>query len=142
MIVGLGLYSFYVRQLLASLFLFSAIFFSFGLMVLTVFLSWSASKQVARWGRSASRNVVSVPAIAGRGGVLHHQGRNQKDIEIPEENLSRSALLEPGTRLDNCKPTLIRAMDSCSGLLVFRSRFIFRVLVQALQTDSVSGEKG
>jgi hypothetical protein len=69
MIVGLGLYSFYVRELLASLFLFSAIFFSFGLIVLGVFLSWRASKRVALWSRSASRSVVAL-ALAGGAALL------------------------------------------------------------------------
>jgi hypothetical protein len=65
MIAGLGLYSYYVRELLASLFLFSLVFFSLGLVVLSVFLAWCASKQVALWSRSASRNAI-VLALAGR----------------------------------------------------------------------------
>jgi hypothetical protein len=63
-IVGLGLYSYYVRELLASLFLFSAIFFSTALVVLILFLAWSASKQVALWSRPASRNAIAL-ALAG-----------------------------------------------------------------------------
>jgi hypothetical protein len=64
-IVGLGLYSYYVRELLASLFLFSAVFFSMGLVALSVFLAWCASKQVALWSRSASRNVVALALEGG-----------------------------------------------------------------------------
>ena len=58
MIVGLGLFSYDVRELLASLLLFSVVFFSMGLIVLCVFLAWSASKQVALWSRLASRNAL------------------------------------------------------------------------------------
>jgi len=62
-IVGLGLYSYYVRELLASLFLFSLAFFSIGLVVLSVFLAWCASKQVALWSRSASRIAVALAGV-------------------------------------------------------------------------------
>jgi hypothetical protein len=76
MIVGLGLYSFYVRELLASLFVFSAIFFVFGLIVLTLFLSWTASRRVALWSRSASRSVLAL-ALA-RGAVFLAIGEKPK----------------------------------------------------------------
>jgi hypothetical protein len=69
MIAGLGLYSYYVRELLASLFLFSAVFFSMGLVVLSVFLGWCASKQVTLWSRSMSRNAVAL-ALEGRSDLL------------------------------------------------------------------------
>ena len=49
MIVGLGLYSYNVRELLASLALFTAVFFFLGLVALAVFLLWCASVQVAIW---------------------------------------------------------------------------------------------
>jgi 3-oxoacyl-[acyl-carrier protein] reductase len=58
MIVGLGLYSYYVRELLASLFLFSVFFFSMSLVVLSVFLAWCASKQVALWSQPTSRKAI------------------------------------------------------------------------------------
>lgn len=64
-IVGIGLYSYYVRELLASVFLFSAVFFAMGLVVLSVFLAWSASQQVALWTRSASRNAPVVVLVGG-----------------------------------------------------------------------------
>ena len=60
MIVGLGLYSYYVRELLASLALFSLAFFFLGLIVMGVFLVWCASVQVAVWTRPASRNMIAL----------------------------------------------------------------------------------
>jgi hypothetical protein len=58
-IVGLGLYSYYVRELLASLVLFAAAFFILGLAALGVFLIWCASVQVAIWTPPASRNMIA-----------------------------------------------------------------------------------
>ena len=58
-IVGLGLYSYYVRELLASLALFTVGFFFLGLVALTVFLLWCASVQVAIWTPPASRNMIA-----------------------------------------------------------------------------------
>jgi hypothetical protein len=69
MIVGLGLYSYYVRELLASLLLFGVVFFSMALVVLCVFLAWSASKHVGIWSRQVSRNVIAL-ALAGGAGLL------------------------------------------------------------------------
>jgi hypothetical protein len=60
MIVGLGLYSYYVRELLASLALFSMAFFFVALAVLGVFLVVCASVQVAIWARPASRNMIAL----------------------------------------------------------------------------------
>jgi len=60
MIAGLGLYSYYVRELLASLILFTAAFFFLGLAALAVFLLWCASVQVAIWTSPASRNVIAL----------------------------------------------------------------------------------
>jgi hypothetical protein len=57
--VGFGLYSYYVREVLASLFLFSAFFLSMGLAVLGLFLAWSVSEQVATWSRPALRSAIS-----------------------------------------------------------------------------------
>ena len=68
-IVGLGLYSYYVRELLASLFLFSVVFFSMGLVALSAFLAWSASKQVALWSRPASRNAIAL-ALGGEAALV------------------------------------------------------------------------
>jgi len=57
-IVGLGLYSYYVRELLAALTLFSVAFFVLALVVLGALLVWSASVQVAIWAGPASRKVI------------------------------------------------------------------------------------
>jgi hypothetical protein len=62
-IVGLGLYSYYVRELLASLVLFSLVFLSIGLVALSVFLAWCASKQIALWSRSASRSAAALAGV-------------------------------------------------------------------------------
>ena len=59
MIAGFGLYSYYVRELLASLALFTAVFFSLGLVAFAVFLLWYASVQVAVWTPPASRNLIA-----------------------------------------------------------------------------------
>ncbi len=58
-IVGLGLYSYYVRELLAALTLFSMAFFLLALVALAALLVWCASVQVAIWARPASRNMVA-----------------------------------------------------------------------------------
>lgn len=58
-IVGLGLYSYYVRELLAALTLFSMAFFLLALVGLAALLVWCASVQVAIWARPASRNMIA-----------------------------------------------------------------------------------
>jgi hypothetical protein len=58
-IVGFGLYSYYVRELLASLFLAA------GLIVLGAVLAWYASKQVALWSRLVSRNAIALTLSGG-----------------------------------------------------------------------------
>ena len=58
-IVGLGLYSYYVRELLAALTLFSLAFFFLALVGLAALLVWSATVQMAIWARPASRNVIA-----------------------------------------------------------------------------------
>jgi hypothetical protein len=58
--VGLGLYSYHVRELLASLVLFTIAFFFVGLVALGVFLIWSLSEKVAIWTQSASRNAIAL----------------------------------------------------------------------------------
>ena len=60
MIMGLGLYFYYVRELLASLVLFSVAFFFLGLVSLGMFLVWCASVRVAIWTRPASRNLIAL----------------------------------------------------------------------------------
>ena len=58
-IAGLGLYSYYVRELLAALTIFSVAFFFLALVGLGALLVWSASVQVAVWAPPASRNVIA-----------------------------------------------------------------------------------
>jgi hypothetical protein len=58
-IVGLGLYSYYVRELMAALTLFSVAFFFLALAGLSGLLVWSASVQLAIWARPASRNMIA-----------------------------------------------------------------------------------
>ena len=58
-IVGLGLYSYYVRQLVAALALFSVAFSLLALVALGGLLVWWATEQVAIWAKPASRNVVA-----------------------------------------------------------------------------------
>ena len=58
-IVGLGLYSYYVRELLAALTLFSVAFFLLALVALGALLVWSASVQAAIWARPASRSMIA-----------------------------------------------------------------------------------
>jgi hypothetical protein len=63
--VALSLYSYYVRELLASLFLFSAIFLAMGLIVLGVVVAWYASEQVALWSRVESRDAIALTLVGG-----------------------------------------------------------------------------
>ena len=58
-IVGLGMYSYYVRELMAALTLFSVAFFFLALVGLSGLLVWSASVQLAIWARPASRNMIA-----------------------------------------------------------------------------------
>ena len=62
-IVGLGLYSYYVRELLLALAVFSVAFFSLTLVTLGVLLVWCASEQADMWALPLSRNVA---AFSGR----------------------------------------------------------------------------
>jgi hypothetical protein len=57
--VGLGLYSYYVRELLAALTLFSLAFFFLALVGLGALLVWSATVQMAIWARPASRSMIA-----------------------------------------------------------------------------------
>ncbi len=57
-IAAFGLYSYYVRELLAALTLFSLAFFLLALVVLGGLLIWSAGVQAAFWAGTASRNVI------------------------------------------------------------------------------------
>lgn len=49
--VGLGLYSYYVRELLVSFFLFGVAFSFVALAVLGAFLIWWVGRQMALWTR-------------------------------------------------------------------------------------------
>ena len=61
--VALGLYSYYVRELLASLLLFSALFLAMGLIVLGAVLAWHASMQVALWSWHVSQNAITLALV-------------------------------------------------------------------------------
>ena len=58
-IMGLGLYSYYFRELMAALTLFSVAFFFLALVVLGALLAWSVSVQVAIRAWPASRSMVA-----------------------------------------------------------------------------------
>src|SRR5579871_6170625 len=64
-IVGFGLYSYYVRELFASLFLFSALFLAIGLIVLGAVVAWYASKQVALWSKLVLRSAIALASSGG-----------------------------------------------------------------------------
>jgi hypothetical protein len=57
--MGLGLYSYYFRELMAALTLFSVAFFFLVLVVLGALLAWSVSVQVAIRAWPASRSMVA-----------------------------------------------------------------------------------
>ena len=59
-VVGLGLYSYQVRELLAALVLFTVGFFFLSLVALGVFLLWYASEKVAIWTGPASRSMITL----------------------------------------------------------------------------------
>lgn len=59
-IVGLSLYSYRVRELLASLVLFTMAFFSLGAVALGAYLIWWASEKVAIRSAPASRKMISL----------------------------------------------------------------------------------
>jgi hypothetical protein len=59
-VLALGLYSYYARELLAALTLFSAAFLSLALVVLGAVLIWCAGAQLAIRSRPLSQNVVAL----------------------------------------------------------------------------------
>jgi len=59
-ILGLGFSSYYVRELLVSLALFSVAFLVLALGVLAAILLWWASEQLAGWSAPASRKVLAL----------------------------------------------------------------------------------
>ena len=75
-IVAIGLYSYYMRELLASLFLFSALFLPMGVIVLGAVLAWYSNKQLALWIRLALRNAIAL--TSARGTVLLAADVNKK----------------------------------------------------------------
>jgi uncharacterized protein YggT (Ycf19 family) len=58
-IVGPGLYSYYVRELLAFLVLFAGAFLVLLLAVLGIYLVWCLVVMVAMWTPPASRSVLA-----------------------------------------------------------------------------------
>lgn len=73
----LVLYSYYVRELLVSLSPSSAGFFSMGLLVLSVFLGWSASELVAlssspaAWSATGMDLAVGTASLAIESTLIH-----------------------------------------------------------------------
>ena len=59
-IAGVGLYSYCVRELLASLVLFTVAFFLLGAAALGVFLIWCASEKAVIRSAPASRKIISL----------------------------------------------------------------------------------
>jgi hypothetical protein len=59
-ILGIGLYSYYVRELLASLALFTGAFLILGMVTLGFFIVWSAAEKIAIWAPAASRNAMAL----------------------------------------------------------------------------------
>lgn len=64
--LGLGLRFYDVREMLASLALFSLLFFSLGLVVLGVFFVCYAGNRAATWAGLASRAVIALFQQQGR----------------------------------------------------------------------------
>ena len=93
-IVAFGLYSYYVRELLASLLLFSALFLAVGLIVLGAVLAWHASKQVALWSRLVSRNVMALTLV--RGGRRTRHTANRKGFRTPSVSCGAAFSPNPG----------------------------------------------
>jgi hypothetical protein len=58
--LGLGFFSYYLRELLVSLAIFSVAFLFLALTVLAAILLWWASEQLAGWSASASRKVIAL----------------------------------------------------------------------------------
>jgi hypothetical protein len=58
-LLGLGFSSYYIREVLVSLALFSAAFLCLALTVLAAILLWWASEQLADWSGPASRKVLA-----------------------------------------------------------------------------------
>jgi hypothetical protein len=57
--IALGLYSYPVREIVASLALFSVAFALLAVIAIGAWLLWSASTQLAIWTVPASRNVIA-----------------------------------------------------------------------------------
>jgi hypothetical protein len=58
-IAGFTLYSYYVRELLTSLAMFTVAYLFLTLAALGVVLAWWASEQVADWSGPASRKLIA-----------------------------------------------------------------------------------
>jgi len=82
-IVCLGLYSYYVRELLASLLLFSVGFILLGMVVLGLFLIWHTSVQVVIWTRPASPSMIALSRrLSPRTRDLELQGNIPPELGI------------------------------------------------------------
>jgi hypothetical protein len=82
--MGFGLYSYYVRELMAALTLFSVAFFLLALVVLGALLVWYVSVQVTNWAWPASRSMRRVfpPSDRSLRQASSPQGISQRDREL------------------------------------------------------------
>lgn len=92
-IAGLGLYSYYVRELMTALTLFSIAFFFLALVLLGALLVWCVSVQVAIWARPASRTMVAFSRrlIASLRQALSRQGISKRDSQLCTSEQTREA---------------------------------------------------
>jgi hypothetical protein len=67
--MGLGLHFYYMREMLASLALFSLLFFALGLVALCVFFVCYAGNQAAMWAGPLSQVVIAFFQRQDRGGA-------------------------------------------------------------------------
>lgn len=81
--MGLGLHFYYFREMLASLALFSMLFFSMTAVVLGVFAVWYVGNQTATWAGPASRAVTAFFQQQGRGGI------ELSPVPVVEDGLER-----------------------------------------------------
>ena len=66
---GLSMHFYYVREMLASLALFSLLFFPMAAVVLSVFAAWYGCNQAATWAGPTSRALTSFFQQQDRGGI-------------------------------------------------------------------------
>jgi len=110
-IPALALYSYYVRELLVGLALFSLVFLFLALVVLVAILIWWISQQLANWSGPASRRVVAF----SRRLIVAHVRPNPRNVPAEQQaTASRTAPLrlpQPTTALISNAPTNIAAFE-------------------------------